>query len=151
MPKIHIENTKSGFNRPRGFLISNCQGTIIENCTFYNMSNAIDMSGDANSWFESGPCDNVVIRNNDFSNAAYCGGPVITSDPQIKNHGIPYHKNIVVENNLFSENNKRYMRLRDVANVTFRNNRFVKTKETPFPNFGETGIQRDFSENVVIE
>ena len=151
MPKIHIENTKSGFNRPRGFLISNCQGTIIENCTFYNMSNAIDMSGDANSWYESGPCDNVVIRNNDFSNAAYCGGPVITSDPQIKNHSIPYHKNILVEENIFSENDKRYMRLSDCENVTFKNNKFVKTPDVPFPSFNEEGILLANSKNIVTE
>ncbi len=151
MPRVHIENTKSGYNRPRGFLISTCNGALIENCTFYNMSNAIDMSGDANSWFESGPCDNIVIRNNDFSNAAYCGGPVITSDPQIKSHGIPYHKNITIEENIFSENDKRYMRLSDCGNVTFRNNKFVKTKETNFPPFGEDGILTNFSENIIKE
>ncbi len=151
MPRVHIENTNSGYNRPRGFLISTCNGTLIENCTFYNMSNAINFSGDAGTWFESGPCDNIIIRNNDFSNAAYCGGPIILSNPQIPKHGIPYHKNITVENNTFSENDKRYMVMYDAENVTFRNNRFVKTKDTPFPKLGENGINTAFSENVVIE
>ncbi|MDO5478037.1 MAG: right-handed parallel beta-helix repeat-containing protein [Clostridia bacterium] len=151
MPKVHIENCRCGFNRPRGFLIATSKETLIENCTFYNMGSAIDMAGDANSWYESGPVSDVTIRNNDFSKAAYCGGPVIIADPQIKKHDAPFHKNIVIEGNTFSENDKRYMSLLSCENVVFRNNKFVKTEDTGLRQLGETGIVLRECKNIVTE
>ena len=77
MPYVHFKNCRCGYNRPRGFLITTCKGALVEGCTFYNMCEAISMNGDADSWFESGPCNNIIIKNNNFDNAAYAGSYAI--------------------------------------------------------------------------
>ena len=153
MPEVHIENCRCGYNRPRGWLISTCKRAVIENCTFYNLSYAIDMAGDANSWYESGPCTEVIIRNNNFDNAAYHGGPVIMGDPQIRKHtGKPYHSGIVIEDNTFRLHERRILDLLSFGNVVFKNNKFVQDDSLPSHKItGEDGYRFRECENLDIE
>ena len=102
MPTVHFEGCVSGYNRPRGFLFTTCKPVLVENCEFHNMNAAVWIAGDANSWYESGPCTQITLRNNRFENAAYAGGAVIVAAPELKTAGAPpYHTNLVVENNTF--------------------------------------------------
>ncbi len=153
MPSVHVENCRCGNNRPRGFLISTCKKALVENCTFYNMSYAIDMAGDANSWYESGACREVIIRNNNFENAAYAGGPVIMADPQIQAlSGKPYHNNIVIENNVFTLHEPRFMQLLSCGNVMFKGNKYIQDDALPsHRTTGENGFLLRECENVEIE
>lgn len=153
MPEVHIEHCRSGYNRPRGWLISTCKRAVIENCTFYNISYAIDMAGDANSWYESGPCTEVIIRNNNFDNAAYNGGPVIMGDPQIRKHtGKPYHKGIVIEGNTFRLHERRILDLLSFGDVVFKNNKFIQDDTLPAHKMtGEDGYRFRECENLDIE
>lgn len=45
------------------------------------MSYGIHIAGDCNSWYESGPVEDVLIRGNRFINTAYTGGPAISVSP----------------------------------------------------------------------
>lgn len=126
MPYAHIENCRCGYNRPRGFLLTTCKGALVENCTFYNMYQGICLNGDSNDWFESGPCDGVVLKNNNFDNAAYAGGFAIVADPHMIKHRKSYHKNIEIENNRFRMADKRMIFLKACGEIVIKNNVYKK-------------------------
>ncbi len=132
MPSVHFEGCVSGYNRPRGFLFTTCKPVLVENCEFHNMNAAVWIAGDANSWYESGPCTNIVLRNNRFENAAYAGGAVIVAAPELKTDGAPpYHTNLVVENNIFRLHEKRFMDLWSYDGVVFRGNTYIPDASLP--------------------
>ena len=142
MPQVEIRNCIAGHNRPRGFLIHTNRRAVIENCTFFNMSYVIHIAGDCNSWYESGPVEDVLIRGNRFCNAAYTGGPAIAVEPNLTPTTTAYHKGIVIEDNLFEMHEERFLLAMGVENLTFRNNRFVRNESLPaHPVVGEKGIQ----------
>lgn len=102
--------TKNRFGscRARGLLISTPKSVIVKENYFESSGSAILVPGDANNWFESGECNDVTIRNNIFANAClssnyqFCEGvisicPTIPKPEQDK----PFHKNIVICNNIF--------------------------------------------------
>ena len=154
MPYFHAENCVCGYNRPRGFLIRTCKGALVENCQFHNMYSGISMGGSASGWYESGPSDNVIIRNNDFTNAAYAGGCAIGIGARINNHVKPYHNNITIEGNLFRMHEKRVAEISYTGNVIFRNNTFVPDSSLPAhpdARFAETGICVSHCDNADIE
>lgn len=127
MPEVHIENCRTGYNRPRGFLLATNRDALVENCTFYNLSCAIVLTGDARSWFESGAGGKVILRNNCFDNAAYAGGTVIRTKNGIQRAvGQTYYDSLIVENNHFRTNGKRFLALSYVGNVVFRGNTFCQ-------------------------
>lgn len=151
-PKVHIKNCNSGYNRPRGFLITTAGETLIENCTFHNLSHAISICGDANSWFESGSIGTVILRNNCFDNAAYSGGAVIQISPEIKGFKSAYHSTIIVENNYFRTNGKRFIDAEFCDTIIFKGNTF-KNDGNLIPNsdLGEKGFKIQNCNNVDIE
>ena len=112
------------------------------------------MGGSASGWYESGPSDNVIIRNNDFTNAAYAGGCAIGIGARINNHVKPYHNNITIEGNLFRMHEKRVAEISYTGNVIFRNNTFVPDSSLPAhpdARFAETGICVSHCDNADIE
>lgn len=137
MPELIINNCVSGFNRPRGFLLSTWRKTTVTNCTFFNMSCALHLTGDCNDWFESGHNEDVLIKNNHFTNAAYTGGPVIGITPNVKEGAAPYHKNIMIEDNDFTLAEKRFLWADHTENLVFRNNKYIE--DPSLPKHGATG------------
>lgn len=151
-PTVHIENCNSGYNRPRGFLITTAGDTLIENCAFHNLSHAISICGDANSWYESGPIGNVVLRNNNFDNSAYSGGAVIQVSPKIKTFKMPYHSKLLVENNYFRTNGKRFMDAEFCDTIVFKGNTFKNDSNlNPNEALGENGFKIQNCNNVVLD
>lgn len=69
---FHIKNCVVRANRARGLLISTPGEVIIEENTISTAGAAIKISGDVNSWYESGAVKNVLIRNNEFIDCNYC-------------------------------------------------------------------------------
>ncbi len=153
MPEVHIENTCCGYNRPRGFLLSTCKDALVENCTFYNINQAIDINGDANSWFESGPCGKLMVRNNRFDNAAYSGGAVIQALPQERvATDVPYSKSLIVENNYFRMHEPRFMFIRSFEKVVYKNNVFEQDEGlTPAWGISEDGFIIEGCKQVEVE
>ena len=141
MPEVTIRNCIAGYNRPRGFLIHTNKRTLIENCVFFNMSYAIHIAGDCNSWYESGPVEDVHIRGNHFKNAAYAGGPVIAVEPNFAKAATTYHNGILIEDNLFELHEERFLWALGVENLVFRNNRYIRNENIPTHSVvGEKGI-----------
>ncbi len=153
-PEISIKNTESGNNRPRGFLLTSAGKTVVENCTFYNMSQGIHIGGEMINWFESGAVKDVTIRNNYFNNAAFCGGYPIHIFPKIKDRERvgSFHGSIRVENNKFRMCEKRFITAYNVKNLIYKNNVFIEDKTLPsHPVKNETGIVVAMCENVSVE
>ncbi len=153
MPELYINNCISGHNRPRGFLPSTWRKTVITNNTFYNMSQALHFTGDSNDWFESGHVEDVIIKNNNFKNSAYTGGCAIIIDPHVLEGDTPYHKNIIIEDNVFEMHEERFLIAKHVENLVFKNNKFIKNELLPAHNKpNEKGIViADSCVNSIIE
>ncbi|MDO5035383.1 MAG: right-handed parallel beta-helix repeat-containing protein [Porphyromonas sp.] len=97
-------------NRARGALFSTPKQVLCEKNTFdHTHGSAILLCGDANGWYESGPCEEIIIRENHFINALtamyqFTNG-VISIDPEIPElvEGSYYHGRVVVEDNIFDQ------------------------------------------------
>lgn len=144
-PNVHIHHTESGYNRPRGFLLSSRGKVLVENCKFYNMEQGIQLSGELRDWYESGAALDVTVRNNEFCNSAYACGVAIYSCPRLrateKYPDIVYSGRLLVENNTFTQAEKRIMHVENADTVIFRNNRFKRdTSMTQRHEFGNNGI-----------
>ncbi len=99
-------------NRARGILITTPKKVVIANNLFDSVSGAaILFAGDAQGWYESGACEDVLITHNTFRNCMtsrfqFCEA-VISSYPMVRElprQKEPYHKNIRVKNNIFENN-----------------------------------------------
>ena len=155
-PEVYIHDTESGYNRPRGFLLSSRGKTLVERCKFYNMEQGIQLSGEMCDWYESGAALDVTIRDNDFTNSAYFNGVAILSRPLLRatqyNKDIIYSGRLVVENNLFSQSDKRIMTVEHAQHVIFRNNTFKKDETLAYHGRnGENGITCAHCGTVEIE
>ena len=153
MPEVIIRGCEVGWNRPRGFLISTCRRTLIEDCTFANMHHGVHLTGDANSWFESGCVRDLTIRNCRFLGCGYTEGAAVVIDPAIKKReNNYYHGNIVIEDNLFESDVPRFLRAMNAENITVRHNRWRHIEQDlPHDPVGENGFEISFCRNVEIE
>lgn len=130
-PEVHIEGCSSGYNRPRGFLLSGCKKAVVENCEFHNLQYAVAMLTDANSWFESGPCDEVILKNNHFENAAYSGTPIIVGGPAVTvQTEKPYHGRLCIEDNYFRKDEEKNIVTFSFQEVVIKNNHSIEKSES---------------------
>lgn len=155
-PEVHIHHTTSGFNRPRGFLLSTRGKVLVEKCKFSNMNQGIQLSGELCDWYESGAALDVTIRDNDFENSAYAGGVAIYSCPRLratdKNKEIIYSGRLVVEGNRFEQAEKRILEVAHAREVVFQDNVFIRNDTLPpHAPYGETGIRFQHCGKVTIE
>jgi len=112
----------------RGLLITTPKKVVVENNFFYRVGMyAIQISGDANSWYESGAVEDVTIRNNIFDgcnynnyydNRSYIIGIIPENHEIAKNAWV--HRNITIENNTFK---------------VFADNLILKARSTDVLNF----------------
>ena len=152
MPELYINNCECGHNRPRGFLPGTWRKTVITNNTFYNMMCGLHFTGDANDWFECGPVNDVLIKGNNFKNSSYTGGAAIAISPHIKGEAAPFHKNILIEDNIFELHEERFLSANYVENLTMRGNKFIKNPDFPsHSKIGENGISTKNCKNISIE
>jgi hypothetical protein len=127
-------------HRARGILVTTPGDVIIENNYFRTAGTAILIEGDTNYWFESGANTNVRIRNNVFEdcltsgnrdgNRWQWGDAVITITPSHRpssENTEPYHRNIVISNNVFKVFDAPLVRARSVNGLQFTENEIIKT------------------------
>ena len=108
MPSVYFANNVVRDNRARGALFSTHQRVICRDNLFdHTHGSAILLSGDANGWYESGPCEEVLITGNHFINALtaryqFTEG-VISIFPVLRKvvPGKYYHGRVAVEGNTF--------------------------------------------------
>lgn len=132
-PSVVIRNCRFERTNARGVLITTRRKVLIENNEFIKTGmHAILIANDASSWFESGPVQDVTIRNNFFDNCGYISTPdnyVIAIAPE--NHemvpGYIVHRNIRVENNVFKVYDFPILTARSTENLIFSNNKIIRT------------------------
>ncbi|MBI4977231.1 MAG: hypothetical protein HZC28_07095 [Spirochaetes bacterium] len=130
VPDLIITGTTARRNRARGFLITTAGKVIVENNTLSTPGSALKISGDANSWYESGAVSDVTIRNNKFIDCNYgvWGRAVIDIDPEMPEFSDKcYHRNIRIEQNLFRTFDTGLVYARSVDGLSFTGNIMEKT------------------------
>jgi hypothetical protein len=141
VPEVHIHDTVSGYNRPRGFLISSPAKVLIERCKFSNMQSGIQLSGELCDWYESGAVRDVTVRDCDFYNSAYACGVAIICDPRLRCKDTVFNGKVVIENNRFTQANPRVAYLTSCQEVVFKGNTFISDPTLPgHAKFGESGV-----------
>ncbi|MDR1121049.1 MAG: right-handed parallel beta-helix repeat-containing protein [Dysgonamonadaceae bacterium] len=131
IPSLRISNCRMEMTNTRGLLVTTPKKVVIENNHFYRTGMyAIQIAADANSWYESGAVQDVVIRHNTFEACGYnlYGGNnhyAIAIEPEnhkrVKNHWV--HRNIYIRDNVFKVyDNHPVIRARSVENLDFGNN-----------------------------
>lgn len=121
-PRVHIARCHFSRIPTRGILITTRQPSVIEDNYFYGMQmSAILVADDARSWFESGPVHNLIIRNNVFNR---CLGSIIWINPENRKNEGAVHRNITIENNVFTLNSKddKPVVFHSVDNLKINNN-----------------------------
>lgn len=116
----------------RGMLITTRGKVLVENNHFLSTSmSGILLSDDAKSWYESGMCCDVTIRNNTFD---YCGGTPILIWPENRRHAGAVHKNIKIVGNTFEKYQGVGVKAKSTDNILIEGNRFRTGKHLKTEN-----------------
>ncbi len=131
-PSLLCRNNFFGSCRARGVLVSTPKPVVIENNWFQSAGCAILLAGDANDWYESGACCDVSIRKNHFTpetlSTRYqgCEG-IISICPSVPEPGIPFHKNITIEDNDFCLSGGSAVYAFSAENLNIQKNRMIQS------------------------
>ena len=151
-------NNRFGSCRARGILISTPKPVLIENNYFESSGSAVLVAGDANNWFESGECNDVIIKNNVFTHACltsdyeFCKGiisicPTIPKPEKEK----PFHKNIVVLNNTFDSADTPILYAYSCKNLKFAENLIFKSNSAERWHKSDSPITLSYCVDSIIE
>lgn len=133
-------------NRARGALFTTPRKVVVEDNVFKNVAgSAILLAGDAQGWYESGACEDVVIRNNLFINNLTSRfqftNAVISIYPEVRDLASQkrfYHRNIDISNNAFHTFDVPLLFAISTEKIKFTDNRifynadFKGWKQPPF-------------------
>lgn len=134
-PEVLIKGNYFTRTNTRGILLTTPRKAVVENNLFYKTGmSAILIEADAEGWYESGPVRDVTIRNNEFVDCAYQGGPgnaVIAINPSNKVADVkkPVHFNITIENNVFKTFDYPVLYAKSTQGVVFKNNTVFRTHD----------------------
>ncbi len=153
---VDFRNSTVRRNRARTLLISTKGDVLIENnhfstCTHFSLL----FEGDATYWHESGPVENVVIRNNHFKNFGLASGnaQILRFSPRVTYDGAPshyYHQNIVFEGNTCEVMSRSLVYTHSVKNLVIKNNIFLPGKDYPLSSTGTPVFEFNNSAGVKI-
>ena len=123
-PEVIMRDCKFGNMRGTTRLQSRSH-TVVENCIFTNKDLSLLFSGDKTYWYESGPVNDLTIRNCVFEHTG--GEPRIyfRKDVEFTEKEPYYHRNITVENCIF-KGKGLIAHLCHTDNFVFKNNTFEK-------------------------
>ena len=129
-PEVIFSDNTIRNNRARGTLFSTPRSVVCENNLFdHTHGTAILLCGDCNGWFETGPCKDVLIKNNRFINALTSNyqftNAVISIYPEIPNLEDQekfFHSGIVIEDNVFEMFDRPILYAQSTDGLIFRNN-----------------------------
>ncbi len=141
-PNVVMRGCYVGKNRARGTLFKIKGKVLIEDNVFHSSGSAIQIRGGVDGWYESGPVCDITIRKNRFENCKYgVWGDSVIDILTVVPRGSktkseePYHKNILIENNLFETFDGYIVHAFRAADIRFENNTIRKTET--YPNFRE--------------
>ena len=111
----------------RGLLLTTRGKVLVENNRFVSTTmSGILLSDDAESWYESGMCLDVTIRNNVFD---YCGGNGVLILPENKVHEGAVHKNITIEGNELKKCRNECFYIKSSSDIKIMNNKIGKVPQ----------------------
>ncbi len=133
-PSLICRNNYFGSCRARGVLVSTPKKVLIENNVFESAGSAILIAGDANFWYESGACSDVLIRGNHFADCCmtsmyqFCEG-IISICPEIPKPELhkPFHRNIKITENTFQSFDYSVLYALSVQGLEFSHNRIIRS------------------------
>lgn len=134
-PEVLIRGNHFTRTNTRGILLTTPRKAVIENNTFFRTGmSAVLIEADAEGWYESGSVRDVAIRNNEFIDCAYQGGPgnaVIAINPSNKvvDAKRPVHFNIRIEGNTFKTFDYPVLYAKSTRGLFFGNNRIIRTND----------------------
>lgn len=137
-PKVLFSKSIVRNNRARGALFSTPKKVECTDNTFdHTHGSAILLTGDANGWYESGPCEEVIITGNHFINSLtsqyqFTDG-IISISPQmpLAVEGEYFHGQVVVENNVFDNFPTPIFYAKSLRELVFRNNTINLNNDYP--------------------
>lgn len=155
-PEVRVTNNFFTRVNTRGLLITTRRRVLIENNHFSHTGmHAILIANDASSWYESGPVNDVTIRNNVFENGGYNSAPnnyVIAISPE--NHesvnGFYVHRNIRIEGNTFLVYDSPLLTAKSTAGLSFVNNTVVRYDFEELPQGNRPGFNLNHCRDVTI-
>ena len=150
-PSVVFRNNIVRNNRARGSLFTTPERVLVEGNLFdHSSGSAILLAGDAQGWYESGACHEVVIRKNTFINNLTSRyqftNAIISIYPEVKQLDRQrdyYHRNVLIENNvplLFAIS---------TDNLKFINNKVIYNDE--FKGWGQKPFQFRRCANILIK
>ena len=141
MPEIEVRNCY--VKCMGGFRISSGKKVLIEDCTFENAGFSIAFTGDMNYWFENTGVKDVTIRNCKFID---CAIPLTTGCGFTPTEKAPfYHQNIRFTDNEIVAPWGNTVRLSDVNNFVYKNNKVTDEVE------GVETVALERCQNSVVE
>lgn len=111
----------------RGLLITTSGKVEVEDNDFYNTSmNAILVSDDAKSWYESGFVRDILIKNNRFyGNRGY----YVCVKPENRTFKGFVHRGIKITDNMFCSAKSNGLYFKAACNIVVKNNKFINGKK----------------------
>ena len=133
-PSLICRDNYFGSVRARGLLVTTKQPVLIENNIFESSGSAILLSGDMKEWYESGTCEDVIIRHNQFLNCCSCAyqfcRAVLHVEPGVdKGQEAVVHHNIRIEDNLFLLYSPMLLYAENAGDITLQGNSIYLQKE----------------------
>ncbi len=138
-PSVTFRGNLVRNNRARGSLFTTPEPVLVEGNRFLNSSgSAILLAGDANGWYESGACHDVVIRRNLFHNnltsrfqfteALISIYPEI---PDLRGQTEYYHRKVRIEENVFETFDVPLVYAISTDGLVFQKNKITYNNDYP--------------------
>lgn len=125
-PQVLFKNNVLNRIITRGLLLTTRGEVVVENNHFKsNYMSSILLSDDAKSWYESGMCRDVTIKNNQFD---YCCATPVLIKPENKKYNGAVHKNIKIINNCFNHYKGYAVRAKSSDDILISGNKFLSDK-----------------------
>ncbi|MGN0447949.1 MAG: right-handed parallel beta-helix repeat-containing protein [Acutalibacteraceae bacterium] len=131
-PELEFTGNSSTRIITRGLLITTRGKVNVENNHFVSTSmSGILLSDDAKSWYESGMCRDVTIKNNTFD---YCGGTPILIKPENTRYAGAVHKNVRIVDNTFKKYSGACISIKDSDDILIKSNTYKSGKKIKTKN-----------------
>lgn len=156
-PSVVFRNNIVRNNRARGSLFTTPEKVLVEGNLFDHSSGAaILLAGDAQGWYESGACHEVVIRRNTFINNLTSRyqftNAVISIYPEVKQLDKQkdyYHRNVLIEDNVFKTFDVPLLFAISTDNLKFINNTVIYNND--FRSWGQKPFLFRRCANILIK
>ncbi|MCH5317313.1 MAG: right-handed parallel beta-helix repeat-containing protein [Eubacterium sp.] len=139
-PELEFKNNVMTRIITRGILLTTRGKSVIESNRFVSTSmSGILLSDDASSWYESGMCCDVTIKDNVFE---HCADHAILIKPENVIHSGAVHKNIKIIGNEFKDYGDTCMNIKSSSDIEISGNTFANDNRLTVKNC--ENIVKDF-------